>query len=336
MDNFLALQWHLTNRCNLRCKHCYHETYEGDELPLDDLKRVFHEYLDLAKAHELSPALTITGGEPFVRDDLLDFLTYISAYKDELYRCSILTNGSFLTPALLKQIQEQAPAVDGIQISLEGDEDSNDAIRGAGSFRKILQAASIVKKHSAIHIHFAATVTKLNHKKILTLADLLLTYDIPLALRRFIPIGQGADIQESLLNPTELRDFWRQARRLNEKYKKRIFLTKGPICTSSLQALDHPTESQSSCVVLDKQIITIMPNGDVYPCRLLPIRIGNVKEQSLSEMYEGPYNKFTDVTQQSNECQSCAVFGKCRGGAHCFSHAVTGDYYARDPQCWKK
>ena len=70
----LLLQWHVTERCNLRCAHCYQSTYSGQELQFQDLLRVLGQFKDLLNLWRRQPGqhpvrghITVTGGEPFVR-----------------------------------------------------------------------------------------------------------------------------------------------------------------------------------------------------------------------------------------------------------------------------
>ncbi len=77
---FMLLQWHITERCNNRCAHCYQEENEGGELTFEELLAVLEQYKDLlddfAKEAEAPSRghINVTGGEPFIRSDFPDFL----------------------------------------------------------------------------------------------------------------------------------------------------------------------------------------------------------------------------------------------------------------------
>lgn len=335
--DLLSLQWHLTDRCNWRCKHCYAEGYEGEEMSLPELKRVFLEYIDLLKKTGKQGRLNLTGGEPFIREDFLEFLEFISGYREYLARCTILTNGSLLTPAILKHIKKKT-CVTGIQISIEGPEEINDAIRGKGSFQKILTAVSLVKA-SGILTHLAATISRFNHKRIFELLDLLLIYDVPIILRRFVPMGNGKKKKDDLLSPLELREVYLRAAELNSKYKLKnstrdIFDTN--VCSSALQYAEWPNGNFHRCGARNKGSLAIMPNGDVYPCRLLPIKIGNTKQNSLAEIYNQPYEDFPLGGRYTTACEECGLKEKCSSGAACVAYSFHKNPFTRDPQCWKK
>jgi radical SAM protein with 4Fe4S-binding SPASM domain len=306
-------------------------------MSLPELKRVFLEYIDLLKKTGKKGRLNLTGGEPFIREDFLEFLEFISQYREYLASCTILTNGSLLTAENLKKIKEKT-CVTGIQISIEGPEEINDAIRGEGAFQKILAAVSLVKE-SGIPTHLAATISRFNHKQIFELLDLLLIYDISLTIRRFVPMGNGKKEKEALLSPMELREVYRKANELNQQYKltsprEMIFTT--TICSSGLKYIEWPEGDFRSCGIKRKEGLTIMPNGDIYPCRLLPIKLGNTKENSLEAIYNNAYEDFVVKNEYDAVCEKCELKEKCGGGAACLAYAITGNPFATDPQCFKK
>src|SRR5512138_3838414 len=78
-DEFdFLIQWHLTERCNLTCRHCYQEGGTAGELSFDEVRQVLDEIDDMfsawsdAYALRLVPSFSITGGEPLLREDLQD------------------------------------------------------------------------------------------------------------------------------------------------------------------------------------------------------------------------------------------------------------------------
>ncbi len=85
-----------------------------------------------------------------------------------------------------------------------------------------------------------------------------------------------------------------------------------------------------------KGIIAVMHNGDVYPCRRLPVLSGNVFREKLSDIY---FNSalMNDVRNDSavpSGCSRCSYFVMCGGGAKCQAYAITGNYHSADPGCF--
>ena len=134
--DYFVIQWHLTERCNWQCLHCYQEKREFKELSYSEIKNVFKQCLDLFQALHIPREMAhinIGGGEPLLREDLFKIL---SLFKNERSRIiyKIMTNGSLITDSIAKRLSVYG--VSGVQVSLEGLEEHNDMIRGKGSFKK--------------------------------------------------------------------------------------------------------------------------------------------------------------------------------------------------------
>lgn len=132
-----TLQWHITERCNWRCKHCYQEETIKEELTTDQLFDVLKQYSSLIKKWELPQnlaRLNISGGEPLIRQDFFQIIEEIKKYRG-MFRWGILSNGSFITRKIAKKLKESG--ISDYQVSLEGLEKNNDKTRGEGSFKKI-------------------------------------------------------------------------------------------------------------------------------------------------------------------------------------------------------
>jgi radical SAM protein with 4Fe4S-binding SPASM domain len=83
-------------------------------------------------------------------------------------------------------------------------------------------------------------------------------------------------------------------------------------------------------------LITVQHNGDVYPCRRMPIRVGNLKETRLAELYYSSdlLCALRDQQRVSRGCEACCFAPLCRGGLKCLSYATTNDSFTADPGCW--
>src|SRR5689334_2874946 len=119
----LIFQWHITERCNLRCTHCYQETYGGDELHFAQWLGVIAQLgallTDWAATSPVTPRihLNLTGGEPFLHQDFLRLLHVLRSKRDRL-SFAILCNGSFIDARMAKTLAALAPRF--VQVSIEG------------------------------------------------------------------------------------------------------------------------------------------------------------------------------------------------------------------------
>jgi len=126
----------LTNRCNLRCQHCYDERHAGTgELSLAMIERVLREGHGCGIDH-----LAFTGGEPTLHRQ---FATIVRAVCAADYLFSFVSNGATL-PQLYPLLREARPHFRGVTFSLDGARAAtHDRLRGQGSYRQVMRAASL-------------------------------------------------------------------------------------------------------------------------------------------------------------------------------------------------
>jgi len=267
------LQWHITERCNLKCKHCYFdEKFLKNELSLNQLFTIFDDYIKLLKKWNLPremSRISITGGEPLVRDDFFEFLGKCHENKEKS-RYGILTNGILLNNEKISKLKKLE--INYAQVSLEGMEEDNDEIRGKGTFKKIVKAIKLLVRNK-INTSISTTVTKQNQKDIPLLIKLAEQLKVNgLGLRRFIPIGRGEQIKKLVLSPQETKKLYLYVVKTNQKLadkKSKLRLNIG--CEDGILAQEG--YEVNTCVA-GYSSLTILPNGDVYPCRRLPIYVG--------------------------------------------------------------
>jgi radical SAM protein with 4Fe4S-binding SPASM domain len=334
----LLLQWHVTERCNLRCAHCYQEGYSGEELRFQDLLKVLDQYKELlarwrcaAKRHKVSGHITVTGGEPFVRRDFPDLLDVFAANRKH-FSFAILTNGTFVDAVMARRLRKLRPAF--VQVSIEGSQETHDGIRGTGNFERTVAAVKhLVRERIRTLISFSAH--RGNFREFPEVARLGRELGVSRVWSdRVIPWGSGAELQNQVLTPDETREFFQIMRSARTEAMWRWFGRTEVAMHRALQFLvagGRPYHCQAG-----DSLITIQPNGDLYPCRRMPIRVGNVLETPLPELYyeSDLFRSLRDRDRSSNGCQDCCHARRCRGGLKCLSYAMTGDPFQADPGCW--
>jgi MoaA/NifB/PqqE/SkfB family radical SAM enzyme len=112
-ERVLETDIYVTKRCNLKCSYCYFEDYFNDPLhplpedpPLETLKTL------VDRLSGKTYCLVILGGEPFSRNDLVEFLTY--ARSKDIFSIRISTNGLYLS-----QRKEALPLIDCLSVSFD-------------------------------------------------------------------------------------------------------------------------------------------------------------------------------------------------------------------------
>lgn len=333
----LVLQWHLTERCNLRCTHCYQEEYGGTELPLADLLPIvgrFHDLLDHVREERQAPQITgritLTGGEPFLHDDLFFLLEAITSRPEE-FEFAILTNGTLLDGETVARVAGLGPAY--VQVSLEGGRETHDRIRGEGTFDLAIEGMRRLVR-SGVRVLLSFTAQRSNFREFPEVAQIGIGLGVARVWSdRLIPHGSGSLDPDRLLGPEDAREFFRIMRRVRSETSLRFCKTEIAM-GRALQFLaggDTPYHCGAG-----ERLITLMPDGTVLPCRRMPIVVGNALETSLREIWRNNelLRKLRDPERIPAGCEGCIHNRACRGGLRCLAYAVDGDPFCADPDCW--
>lgn len=221
--------WEITKRCNLSCIHCIAATGSYKELDTNDSLRVIDNLSSLG-----CQELYITGGEPLIRNDIFNIL---EKAKEKKFRVGLLTNSVLLSKKNVKKIKL---LTDEIGISLDGSSaEVNDMIRGNGSFDKIIDSISLIRKYS---IPFSLYTTINN-------------YNID-DLENILELSNKLGAKSTRLNEITLR-----GRAL--KYKKRLMIPRNRQIT--LNGLFGKNHYFGMCDINPKTIF-LSPMGLIYPC----------------------------------------------------------------------
>ena len=342
-----GFQWHITDRCNLRCTHCYQEDYSGsNELGLDGLKQVADEIIRTLSKWEKRGDIAITGGEPLLKEEMFPLIHYLESF-DEISSLDILSNGTLINDKILAQIQELTK-LRCVQLSMEGaSPESNDTIRGKGTFQKVINAIRLLRS-GEVSVNIMFTLQRRNVEDIPSLIELAIAEGISvLTIERFVPIGSGAKIREELLSPEEIKRVFDYISERAEQEINRGGLTSisrsralWVMCNSNTVFPGAETSNKDTAggicsIGLDG--LCILPDATVLPCRRLPIPIGNLKNDSLLKIWHTSdlLWEIADKRNLKGKCNSCEFITRC-SGCRAMAYACTGDYLAEDPQCWKQ
>lgn len=330
----LLFQWHITNRCNLRCAHCYQDTYKGDELTFDQLIGILNQYKDILKywrdmGKRVRGNITVTGGEPFVRKDFMDLLQVFHEDKKE-YSFAILTNGYFINEDIANRLSKLQPRF--VQVSIEGSEKTHESIRGKGSYQKAISGLKALKK-AKIRSFISFTAHKENYLEFPEAVKLGRKLKVDRVWSdRLVPQGNGAE--KLLLTKEETNEFMELMYKERMKAKQAWFNKTEVSMHRALQFLKAGGRPYH-CHAGDK-LITIMPNGDLYPCRRMPITVGNVLNTPLKDLYyqSEVFKELREKSFDNEGCEKCFYSKVCKGGLRCLTYATTGSLFKKDPGCF--
>jgi radical SAM protein with 4Fe4S-binding SPASM domain len=335
------IQWHLTERCNLRCRHCYQGRRRPEEMTPEEVKQEIDGATEMFQAWEkehgilVSPSIHFTGGEPFLYKGLWDVIAYS---KQKGYGVALMTNG-----CLIKREEAQRALdlkISDIQVSLEGPPDLHDSIRGKGSFAA---AAKGVEQLVAVGNRVSANVTlsRLNVDTVdqtVEIARGMGFYGI--GFSRMVPCGRGKGLLDSLLTPQELKSAYQRIISLSSPSFE---VVSGDPLAGTLFETNTPSGRNltlSGCSA-GFSGVTIASDGAVMPCRRMGLVAGNLKRKSLRAVWASSRLLWQLRRKESyqGKCGRCSLWPSCRGcRAVAYAYSSTqgkADLFADDPQCWR-
>jgi radical SAM protein with 4Fe4S-binding SPASM domain len=306
-----------------------------EELTLNELYVILDQYIDMIRIWELDKndrprKLSIGGGEPFVRRELFDFLKKINENREIFSSVGIMSNGSMITRNVAKRLKRYE--ISGVQISLEGPEDVNDKLRGEKSFKKAVNGIKNLME-VGIPVGVSVTIHRENYRDFPDLLNFLKDVGVKsIGVSRLVPIGMGKNLE--ILKPKELNEFYSFVMsKKKELGKEGICLSTH--CSDSIWFIEDRNHETHGCSA-GYDSFSILSNGDVVPCRRFPVKVGNVLERSLIDIwYTSDF--LWKLRNKGNIflCKKCEFFSKCFGGARCVAYGYFNNVFAPDPQCWK-
>lgn len=327
MVKTFVLQWHLSEICNLKCKHCYQENHKPVLLPYEDLLNILNQYKSLLKKLKMRGHINVTGGEPLCNPHFFKLLEEFKKDKD-LYSFSILTNGTLITDEIAKKIKSYHPSY--VQVSLEGGKKMNDSIRGKGSYARILKGLKhLVDNHIFTSISF--TATHINYKEFKKVVRIGEKYKVNnIWSDRYIPLGDHLE-DNLIMRGEDVHKYLKIMRNERIRLLNKNSFTK----VSMYRALQFQMTNDFAyhCTAGDT-LLTVMENADLVPCRRMPIVLGNLLKEDMYDLYKNS-KVCKDLREDfiPKDCIKCEHSELCRGGLKCLTYALTGSYKKKDVGC---
>ncbi len=327
------IQWHITNFCNLRCQHCYQDDFsKKSDLDWPGLKRASDNLLRALSEWDKGACIHLTGGEPLSKPELFPLLDHLNQ-QQAVEELGIITNGLLINPEMITRLSGFSK-LKRMKISLDGaDAEINDSIRSKGTFDKVLQNLSLIKKTERYEIFFMFTVMKRNLRSLPSLLRLSQDLGVDgLIIERFIPLGRGKESMNEVLSKEEWKEMIGMLLNfMSMEEEEHSFL---PYQAFQIGFHGEEPEFLGAPCVVGMDGFCIMPGGDVLPCRRFPISVGNLLETSLRQIWDESelLEKMRRKENIKGKCGRCEI-RECRG-CRSLALALTGDFLEEDPHCW--
>ncbi len=317
-----TLQWHITQRCDLNCRHCYDRS-DRTTLPLSQGLAVLDDMRSFCRQRHVAGQISFSGGNPLLYPHFMEL--YAGAVERGL-AVAILGN-----PAPKKQIEELV-AIDRpvfYQVSLEGLREHNDYIRGAGHFDRVMTFLEVLRDLNIFSM-VMLTLTRDNQDQVLPLAELLRNKTDHFTFNRLSLVGEGASLAPvgQAGFPQFLTDYMRAA-------------TDNPIMGLKDNFFNIIRHRQSlpltgGCAGFGCgaafNFLSLLPDGEAHACRKFPSPIGNTNSQSLAEIYDSTAAQgFRAGCKACSDCAIRPACGGCLAVAQSFGYDTAKD---PDPYCF--
>lgn len=318
-----TLQWHITQACDLHCKHCYDRS-PREVLPLVKAMAVLDDFRDFCRRRFVRGQVTFTGGNPLLYPQFMDL--YRGAVERYL-GVAILGN-----PAPRHQLEPLTDIAKPLfyQVSLEGLAAHNDHIRGRGHFARVMEFLELLRE-LGIYSMVMLTLTRDNQEQVLPLAELLRGKVDFFTFNRLAMVGEATRLQGPAVDsyPEFLRQYLEAAQgNPGMGLKENLF---NIILSARSEGEVFGGCAGHGCGAAFN-FVSILADGEVHACRKFPSPIGNIFSQRLAAIYDSA--PAAGYRQGSVACQGCRirpVCGGCLAVVHGLGHAPL---LARDPYCF--
>ncbi|MBD5407736.1 MAG: radical SAM/SPASM domain protein, ACGX system [Treponema sp.] len=340
MKPYFAIQWHITDVCDQRCRHCYIFSEGHPRLvttPLAELKSTYAQIKSFCEKIGRMPYIYLTGGDPILHPHFWELL---ELFRADGTRFCIMGNPFHLTDEVCARMKDCGCVK--YQLSLDGLEQTHDAFRKEGSFRTTLGAIPIIRR-SGIWCAVMSTVSKANMHEIPALIDLVDERGVDVfAVGRYCPTSTEKAYDANFhIPPLEYRAFLQTCWEKYERHKnsKTTFQLKDHLWSlflyeKGLLKIPNGDQITDGCNCA-RNHITILPDGDIYACRRMESKVGNINESNLYDVWNGEKMNAFRQYEKFTKCSKCELKGVCRG-CPSVTYGYTHNMYAADPQCWKE
>jgi len=282
------LEFQITDRCNLRCRHCYIGDGFHQALSLEKIFKVLNEFEEIQGLR-----LLLSGGEPLLHPHFWEINEILREYP---FRSVLLSNGTLITKETAKKLR-----VHEVQVSLDGMKEGHESIRGEGTFDKTLQAIDQLQE-ADIRVSVATMIHGKNLKEFDKLASLIQSKNIA-EWNVDIPCiaGRMEENKDFLVSPLEA----------------------GPFLRYGYGGGLHSSEKNATC---GAHLCAILPNSRVVKCGLFSQEpVGSIDEGLRVCWDRIPRIQLKELTCHCSEIEECR--GGCRFRAKLQGDVFQPDLY---------
>ncbi|MCL2529246.1 MAG: putative heme d1 biosynthesis radical SAM protein NirJ2 [Coriobacteriia bacterium] len=326
----MIVSWLTTNRCNLKCVHCYQdaddlEASTANELNTNEAKTLIDQ---IKKAG--FKIMIFSGGEPLLREDIFELVAYASSQG---LRPVFGTNGMLITPKVAKKLKKAGAAAMGISLDSLDAAKHNEFRGDPDAFKLAVKGMKNCRK-AGLPFQIHTTIVDWNKDEVLDVIDYAVEQGA-IAHQPFflIPVGRGEYIAETSIEVLENEDLLKKIMQKSTEVPISVKPTCAPQFVRIAEQLGVDTRYSRGCLAGLTYCI-INPDGIVQPCAYMKQEVGNVREQSFDEIWaNSPIFETLRTEAYADPCGSCDYKKGCGGCRARAAYYHDGDFMAADEYC---
>ena len=323
----MIVSWMTTNKCNLKCKHCYQDADEEQEKELTSIeaKKMINEIA--AAGFKI---MIFSGGEPLLRPDIFELVSHASSQG---LRPVFGTNGTLITKDVAHQLKKCGAAAMGISLD-SLDARRHDEFRGLEDAHARTMAGIENCKSVGLPFQLHTTVVDWNRPEICDITDF--AQDIGAVAHYIfflIPVGRGKYIEETSLAVAENEVLLRAIMKKQAEVSIDVKPTCAPQFTRVAKQLEIETRFSRGCLA-GLSYCVIGSEGIVRPCAYMLEEAGDVRTQAFDEIWQtSPVFRELRTEAYSGACGVCDYKKMCGGCRARAAYYHEGDILACDEYC---
>ncbi|MHA2299109.1 MAG: radical SAM protein [Candidatus Hodarchaeales archaeon] len=327
MSKIKTLYFGVTNKCNFNCKYCYATPdRKSPEMSLDEIENFLIPWIKNGGYSIIS----FDGGEPLADLDRLIAIMKIIQDKTNIDEFQFITNGSLISEKILNNLERVSQNI-LFSVSVDTVDPGLD-LRNPKSLLKVLENVEFLNKRGKL-LGVLSTVAidglertnglfkHFENKNILVYADVMLPH---------------AKEHESYSIPL---DELKKIDRLMFKYAFNPAFFSSPttidpeVWTEYKPLLEYAGLSQYFGCTMFRYDNCIRPNGDIKPCQICNVVLGNVKTMTYSQLMQQDWVKRIMNLDVKGKCGTCVYNDSCHGGCRARAFVESGDYFGEIHSC---
>lgn len=335
----------VTDKCNLRCKHCFGAFGKGYEMSVQQVEHILDQ-LEVSGVCQIG----LTGGEPFCHPNIFEIIKMI---VNRGFTLQTTTNGTLINQNFIDAFKEYGSSCFRLSISFDGIPAIHDSIRGRGTFDRAMAGVKILQSNN-INFAFNTVITNQNYSSLEDFLNIMLENGMENGSFSLIaPTGRAKNNEQLLFNISseDFDDIIHHVksciRNFAAKTGKPQYMTGAFIQPDGREIFDSSVEVARELGIkrcsAGVYIATICADGTVIPCIYLLDILKDLNLKPLS-MFNCSLSTIWNTSEQflfarslklHEHCSSCSYYNanECTGGCPAVSYYYFNDINMYSPYC---